>query len=127
MGSSRSSSVAMSATPDNKQAFEISQINASANAPSSNMLADLAQSVTQSFDNLVKNVTQPQQAQYMQLAGAGGVPIYDNSNFMKFQNTNLNKPSGVTTPTVMQAAAETSKVSGSSSSARSSVKMYAGP
>ena len=127
MGSSRSSSVAMSATPDNKQAFEITQINASANAPSSNMLAELAQSVTQSFDNLVKNVTQPQQAPYMQLAGAGGVPIYDNSNVMKFQNANLNKPSGVTTPTVMQAGAESSKVSSSSSSARSSVKMYAGP
>jgi len=62
----------------------------------------------------------------MQLAGAGSVPVFDNSNIMKFQNANANKPVMAQGPSTMQGAADVSRIQRSESS-RADVKMYAGP
>ena len=76
---------------------------------------------------MVNEVNKMAQAQpYMQLAGAGGVPVYDNSNIMKFQNVGLKNQSSTAGPSAMQGAADMTRVNKSASS-RADVKMYAGP
>ena len=131
-GAIRTSSVRSNASSVSfGQARSAVVMSASQDNQGSSILSGLAQNITQSFDNMLTDMSKVGQQPQMQLAGfAEPVPVYNNSltqNIMKFQNNSKMTPSMSQDSSSMQSAMNMTKVKKSSSSRTGDVKMYAGP